>query len=132
MLVLASSCPPLPFPMDLNHLIATGHLAAWLLVVGLFFPRLALFFAWLGMVYPPNPLPDLVNFLSWLFFPRFLMAYYIYIDVGPNNLWFWAYVILGIAGLFGETGFVHRRVIRKRTTVSRDGTTTTTVEEEEA
>lgn len=64
-------------------------------------------------------------------FSRFLMAYYVYLDIGTGNLWFWAYLALGIAGFFGETGYVSRRVIRRRTTVSRDGQTTTTVEEEE-
>ena len=58
------------------------------------------------------------------------MAYYIYTDVGANNLWFWAYITLGVAGLIGETGYAHRRIIR-RTTVSKNGKTTTTVEEEE-
>jgi len=113
----------------MNALFVTGHIALWLLIAGLFFPRLALLVAWLGTgTYPPNTLPDLLNFVSWLFFPRFLMAYYIYVDMGTNNLWFWAYIALGIAGCFGETGYVRRRVTR-RTTVSRDGTTTTTVEE---
>jgi len=117
--------------MDATTLLNTGHIALWLLIVGLFFPRLGLFIAWLMPgTYPPNTLPDLVNFVSWLFLPRFLMAYYIYTDVGTSNLWFWAYIALGIAGFFGETGYVRRRVTR-RTTVSRDGTTTTTVEEEE-
>jgi hypothetical protein len=112
-------------------LLNTGHIYFWLLVVGLFLPRFALFVGWLGYwPYPPNALPDLVNFLGWLFIPRFLMAFYIYTDIGINNLWFWAYVALGIAGCFGETGYVHRRIVR-RTTVSRDGRTTTTVEEEE-
>jgi hypothetical protein len=110
-------------------ILATGHLSLWLLLIGLFFPRLALFIAWLEPGnYPPNNLPDLVNFFSWLVFPRFLMAYYIYLNIGPNNLWFWAYVILGIIGLFGEGGLVHRRVTR--TTRNLDGSTTTTVEEE--
>jgi len=114
----------------MNPLFATGHIALWLLIAGLFFPRLALFVAWFGTgTYPPNPLPVLFNFVSWLFFPRFLMAYYIYIDMGTNNLWFWAYIVLGIAGCFGETGYFHRRITR-RTTISRDGTTTTTVEQE--
>ena len=113
-----------------HSFLATGHLALWLLVAGLFFPRLALLAAWLGTgTYPPNTLPDLVNFVSWLFFPRFLMAYYIYTDMGSNNLWFWAYIVLGVAGFVGETGYTRRRVTR-RTTVTRDGTTTTTVEEE--
>jgi uncharacterized membrane protein len=114
----------------MNSLLATGHIALWLLVAGLFFPRLALLVAWLGTgTYPPNPLPELLNVVSWLFFPRFLMAYYIYLDMGTNNLWFWAYIVLGVIGFFGETGYARRRVTR-RTTVSRDGTTTTTVEQE--
>jgi hypothetical protein len=113
----------------MDTLFATGHIALWLLIAGLFFPRLALLFAWFGTgTYPANPLPELLNFVSWLFFPRFLMAYYIFLDMGTNNLWFWAYLILGVVGFFGETGYAHRRVTR-RTTVSRDGTTTTTVED---
>ena len=117
--------------MEPNHLLASGHIALWLLVGGLFFPRLCLFIAWvLQGVYPPNTLPDLVNFLGWLFFPRFLMAYYVYSDMGTNNLWFWAYLVFGVVGLLGEGGYARRRVVR-RTSVSRDGRTTTTVEEEE-
>jgi len=116
--------------MNDTTILATGPLALWLLIAGLFLPRLALFVAWLEPgSYPPNPLPDLLNFISWLFVPRFLMAYYVYINIGPNNLWFWAYIALGIVGLVGESGYARRRIIR-RTTVSRDGETTTTVEEE--
>jgi hypothetical protein len=100
------------------------------LLFGLFFPRLTLFLAWLTTTYPPNPLPVLFNFVFWLFLPRFLIAYYIYVDMGMNNLWFWAYLVTGVVGLFGESNVVHRRVIR-RTRVIRDGNTTTTVEEEE-
>ena len=115
--------------MDPNLILATGHIAFWLLVLGLFFPRLALFIAWLEPgTYPPNSLPDLVNFIGWLFLPRFLMAYYIFTDIGTHNIWFWAYLVLGIAGFFGESGYVHRRVTR--TTRSADGTTVTTVEED--
>jgi hypothetical protein len=114
----------------MNALLATGHLPLWLLVAGLFLPRLSLAIAWIISAYPPNGLADLLNFVLWLFVPRFLMAFYIYTDAGPNNLWFWAYVATGIAGLFGESGVVHRRVIR-RTKVIRDGNTTTTIEEEE-
>ena len=80
--------------------------------------------------YPHNPLSDIANFILWLFLPRFLIAFYIYVDIGMNNLWFWAYLATGIAGFFGETGYARHRIIR-RTTVSRDGRTTTTVEEEE-
>ncbi len=114
----------------MNTFLATGHIATWLLLVGLLFPRAALFMAWLGFgAYPANNLSDLVNFGLWLFLPRFLMAYYVFLDVGTNNIWFWAYVVTGVVGFFGESGFVHRRVIR-RTRTTRDGETTTTVEEE--
>jgi hypothetical protein len=116
--------------MDMNTFLSTGHIALWLLLLGLLLPRLALFLAWLGTGYPANTLPDLLNFVLWLFFPRFLMAFYIYTDMGLNNVWFWAYIATGIAGFFGETGYARHRIVR-RTTVSRDGRTTTTVEEEE-
>ena len=117
--------------MDVPGLLATGHIALWLLLLGLIFPRLALFVAWLSPgTYPVNPLPDLVNFVCWLFVPRLLMAFYVYTDIGVNNVWFWAYLVLGLVGMFGESNFVRRRFVR-RTTVSRDGQTTTTVEEEE-
>jgi len=117
--------------MDTSALLSTGHIALWFLLLGLVLPRLAIFIAWLEMGIPVNPLPDLVNFVGWLFFPRFLIAFYIYTDIGTNNLWFWAYIILGVAGMFGETGYARRRIVR-RTTTTRDGagTTTTTVEEE--
>lgn len=99
----------------MESFLATGQIALWLLVAGLFFPRLALFIAWaVTGNYPANPLPVLVNFLGWLFLPRFLMAYYIYLDIGSQNLWFWAYLVLGIAGFFGETGFVRGRYRRNR------------------
>ena len=113
----------------MDTLFATGHLAPWLLLAGLFFPRLALLVAWLGTAsFPVNHLPDLYNFVLWLFLPRFLIAYDIYLDMGTNNLWFWAYLVTGLMGFFGESKFVHRRVVR-RTSVTRNGDTTTTVEE---
>jgi hypothetical protein len=109
---------------------ATGHIDFWVLFVGLFLPRLALFLAWAGFLpYPPNTIPDIVNLLGWLFIPRFLIAYYIYTDMGTNNLWFWAYIVLGIVGLIGETGYTRGRIIRRKTI--RNGNTVTTIEEEE-
>ena len=116
--------------MDVNTLLATGHLGLLLLVMGLFLPRFTLFVAWLLNGYPPNTVPDLLNFVLWLVVPRFLIAFYIYTDIGTANLWFWAYLVTGIAGMVGETGYARHRIVR-RTTVSRDGRTTTTVEEEE-
>ncbi len=117
--------------MDTTAFLATGHIALWMLVAGLFLPRLTMFLAWLGPgIAAAAALPELLNFVLWLFFPRFLMAFYIFTDSGPNNIWFWAYIVTGIIGAFGEGGYARHRITR-RTTVSRDGRTTTTVEEEE-
>ena len=112
-------------------LLQSGHIDLWILVVGLFLPRLSLFLAaFVVGDYPHNPLPVLFNFLGWLFLPRFLMAYYIYVDAGTANIWFWAYIILGIAGMVGEGGYVNRRVIRRTTTTNPDGSRTVVEEEE--
>jgi hypothetical protein len=119
------------YSMDVAGLLATGTISLWILLLGLFFPRLTLFLAWLTPgAYPANTLPDLVNFVCWLMFPRFLMAFYVYVNIGTANIWFWTYIVLGIVGLFGESGYVRHRITR-RTTVSRDGRTVTTVEEED-
>ena len=113
----------------MDPLLATGHLSFLLLVAGLFFPRLTLFIAWFFSSYPPNSLSELANFVLWLFVPRFLLAYDVYVDIGTHNFWFWAYVITGILGLVGEPRIFHRRVIRRRTYRARDGATTVTEEE---
>jgi hypothetical protein len=118
--------------MNGADLLQSGHIDLWILLLGLFLPRLALFLAaFLVGDYPHNPLPLLFNFLGWLFIPRFLMAYYIYVDAGTANLWFWAYIVLGIAGFVGETGYGYRRVVRRTTTVNPDGSRTVVEEEEE-
>ena len=118
--------------MDVSStILSTGHFAPWFLLLGLFLPRLSLFLAWLLNGYPDTTLPDVVSFVGWLFVPRFLIAFYIYGDMGPNNIWFWAYLALGIAGLLGEWGYAGHRIVRRTTTTGPDGRTTTTVEEEE-
>ncbi len=112
-------------------LLDAGHIDPWILIVGLFLPRLALFLAaFVVGDYPTNPLPLLLNVLGWLFIPRFLMAYYVYVNAGTSNLWFWAYIILGVVGLLGEGGYVRKRVVRRTTTVNPDGSRTVVEEEE--
>jgi hypothetical protein len=120
------------YPSGMNPLLATGPIAVWILIAGLFFPRLTLALAAFVLGgYPANPLSDLANFVLWLLVPRFLMAYYIYVDMGPNNIWFWAYIVTGIIGLLGEPSYVHRRVVRRRTITRGPGGTTTVEEIEE-
>jgi hypothetical protein len=99
-------------------------------LVGLLFPRLALFAAWLvSGAYPPNNLPDLLNLVLWVCVPRLLLAYYIYLDTGMATLWFWVYLATGVVSLIGEPAVIHRRIYRRKTI--RQGDTVTTIEEEE-
>lgn len=113
------------YASGMDPLFATGHIGIWLLIGGLFFPRLALVLAaFVFGGYPHNTLSPIANFFLWLLVPRFLMAYYIYIDSGMNNIWFWAYVVTGIAALIGEPTYMRRRVVRRRTTIASDGTKT--------
>ncbi|MEJ0001424.1 MAG: hypothetical protein WDO13_21225 [Verrucomicrobiota bacterium] len=112
-------------------LLEAGHIAPWILLLGLFLPRLTLFLACFVVGgYPPNPLSLLFNVIGWLFAPRFLIAYYIYFNAGAANLWFWAYIVLGVVGLFGETGYVRGRVFRRTTTINPDGSRTIVEEED--
>jgi hypothetical protein len=82
----------------MDAFFSVGHIALWLLVVGLFFPRLALFFAWLGngSSYPNSDMPSLLSLVLWAWVTRFLMAYYIFYDQGARNVWFWAYLLSGL------------------------------------
>jgi hypothetical protein len=117
----------------MNSFFYAGHIALWLLFAGLFFPRLTLLFAWLSSHYPANTIPDLFNLAFWLFVPRFLMAYYIYTDQGTNNFWFWAYIVTGVVGMFGESHIARRKIFRRSVTQQRSASgnvVTTTVEEE--
>jgi hypothetical protein len=118
----------------MNPFFSAGHIALWLLFAGLFFPRLALAFAWLSTSYPSNNVPDLLNLVLWLFIPRFLMAFYIYTDQGSNNIWFWAYIVTGVVGAFGETRFADRRIFRRKRVIRQttaNGDKVTTIVEEE-
>ena len=49
--------------MNASTLMNPGHIALWVLVIGLFFPRLSLFAAWISTgAYPSNDVPWVVNF----------------------------------------------------------------------
>jgi len=80
----------------------------WLIVGGLFFPRLALFFAAVGNgTYPASDMPGVLSFVLWAAIPRLLMAYYIFFDQGAHNIWFWAYLLSGLWTLYGKTQYTH-------------------------
>ena len=64
----------------------------FLLFVGLFFPRIALFFTWMFHGIPNNNVPLFFDGLGALIFPRLLIMYYIvYAELGTG--WLIAHII---------------------------------------
>ena len=87
----------------------------YFLVFSLFFPRIVLlvFFFLYPELYPANTVPDWADLLLGIFIPRVLILIYIYQDMGANNIWFIAHLVVMILAYFGggrET--VRRRRVR--------------------
>jgi hypothetical protein len=87
----------------------------YFLVFSLFFPRIVLlvFFLLYPNLYPANSVPQWADLLLGVFLPRVLILIYIYQDMGANNIWFVAHLVVMILAYFGggrET--VRRRRVR--------------------
>jgi hypothetical protein len=87
----------------------------YFLLFSLFFPRIVLvvFFLLYPSLYPANDLPPWADLLLGIFIPRVLILIYIYENMGANNIWFIAHLIVMILAYFGggrET--VRRRRVR--------------------
>jgi hypothetical protein len=75
----------------------------YFLVFSLFFPRIVLlvFFFLYPELYPANTVPDWADLLLGIFIPRVLILIYIYQDMGANNIWFIAHLVVMILAYFG-------------------------------
>lgn len=88
----------------------------YFLLFSLFFPRivmLAYFFMW-PSAYPANTVPQLADIALGVIFPRALILIYIYQNMGYENIWFAAHLVVAILAYFGggrET--VRRRRVRE-------------------
>ena len=73
----------------------------WFLTLSLFFPRLAIFIAWLSFSLPVwSGAPWLIKFLMAGFIPRILILIYIATIMG-FCVWFWVHLIVTIL-VWGE------------------------------
>ena len=91
------------------------ELNIYFLIFSLFFPRLVLliFFFLYPNLYPANTVPQWADILLGVFLPRVLILVYIYENMGANNVWFIAHLVVMILAYFGggrET--VRRRRVR--------------------
>jgi hypothetical protein len=87
----------------------------YFLLFSLFAPRIVMivFILLYPNLYPANDLPQIADILLGIFVPRVLILIYIYENLGYNNIWFIAHLIVMILAYFGggrET--VRRRRVR--------------------
>ena len=89
----------------------------YFLIFSLFFPRVVLlvYLFLFPAVYPANAVPQWADILLGLFMPRVLILIYIYQNMGVDNIWFVAHLVVAILAYFGggrET--VRRRRVRSK------------------
>jgi hypothetical protein len=75
----------------------------YFLLFSLFFPRVVLL-VYLFMfphLFPQNAVPQWADILLGIFMPRVLILIYIYQNMGADNVWFIAHLVVAILAYFG-------------------------------
>jgi hypothetical protein len=87
----------------------------YFLLFSLFFPRIVLLVYILAFpnLYPPNAVPQWADLLLGFLFPRVLILIYIYQNMGADNIWFVAHLIVMILAYFGGGRETRRRRRRR-------------------
>ncbi len=73
--------------LSLNLTLVIHQLPLWFLVFALFLPRIALVVAWFQGGLAPFHLQGIIPLLFWVFLPRVLILFLIYVDQGLS-MWF--------------------------------------------
>ncbi len=98
------------FSINLSFMV--HRLPLWFLVFALFLPRIAMLVAWLQGVLIPFQLTGIIPPLVWLFLPRILVLYLIYVDQGLT-LWFLLHLVVAILVWGGGGHQIRRRSHRE-------------------
>jgi hypothetical protein len=87
----------------------------YFLIFSLFVPRIVLvvYLLLYPQLYPANSVPQWADLLLGIFMPRVLILIYIYQNMGANNVWFIAHLIVMLITYFGG-GRETRRLTRAR------------------
>src|SRR3954463_955655 len=90
----------------------------YFLLFSLFFPRIVMlvFFVLYPQLYPANSVPQWADLLLGIFVPRILILIYIYQNMGYNNIWFIAHLIVMILAYMGG-GYQTSRRRRRRVVI---------------
>ncbi|MEP6946137.1 MAG: hypothetical protein ABJA02_09490 [Acidobacteriota bacterium] len=88
----------------------------YFLLFSLFFPRVVmLVYLFLYPAhFPANSVPQWADLLLGVFLPRVLILIYIYQNMGADNIWFAAHMIVMILAYFGGGRETRRRRRRRR------------------
>jgi hypothetical protein len=97
---------------SVNFAFVINKLPLWFLVFALFLPRIAMVVAWLQGTLVPFHLVGIIPPLFWLFLPRILVLYLIYVDQGIT-LWFLVHLLAALLvwGGGGHQWSRRRRVV---------------------
>jgi hypothetical protein len=76
----------------------------YFLLFSLFAPRIVLIVYLIQGWYPHNTVPQIADILLGVFIPRILILIYIYQNMGYQNIWFAAHLIVLILTYFGGVG----------------------------
>ena len=87
----------------------------YFLIFSLFFPRIVLlvFLFLYPNLYPANAVPQWADILLGIFMPRVLILIYIYHNLGADNVWFIAHMVVMILAYFGGSRETARRRRRR-------------------
>jgi hypothetical protein len=83
----------------------------YFLLLSLFFPRVVLLvfaFAY-PELYPANTVPNWLDIVLGLIFPRLLILIYIYQNMGYENIWFVAHLVVAVLAYMGGSRETARR-----------------------
>ncbi len=90
----------------------------YFLIFSLFVPRVVLlvYLFLFPELFPPNTVPQWADILLGVFMPRVLILIYIYQNMGADNVWFIAHLVVMLITYFGGSRETRRRR-RRRTEV---------------
>lgn len=88
----------------------------YFLLFSLFFPRLVMlvYLVMFPAAFPANSVPQWADILLGIFSPRILILIYIYQNMGYDNIWFAAHLIVMLLAYFGGGRETSRRRSRRR------------------
>ncbi len=103
--------------LDLSTACSYGEpeMDVYFLIFSLFFPRIVLlvFLLLYPQLYPANSVPQWADLLLGIFMPRVLILIYIYQNMGADNVWFIAHLVVMVLAYFGGGRETRRRRRRR-------------------